>query len=171
MRRSNQPTARRRSLRRLGRRKGPAAPTPAAPGRPAVRDFQRSRVYTGEAQALERVPQLTFASVAQVQAYIDDLVASPWFLRRWPPVAVTVKDGRGSRRARTDGREWIALPRAMRREWVVLHELAHCLAPDKHGPLFCACYLQLVARQLGAEAEAALRGAFDQHRVKVAVEA
>lgn len=156
----------RKRLRGLGGRARPASP----PNPDSVRDFQRSRVYRSEAQALGHLPQLTFSTVAHVQAYLDDLVGSPWFRRHWRRVDVTVKDGRGSRRARTDGRGWIALPRAMRHEWVVLHELAHCLAADKHGPVFCACYLELVGRQLGAEAQAALRDAFQEHRVKLAVE-
>ena len=47
---------------------------------------------------------------------------------------------------------------------VVLHELAHLLAPtvEPHGAAFCGAELWLVRRVLGFEAYGALRHAFDR---------
>lgn len=161
-------------LRRLLRRTppppsrgGPAsAPAPAT-----VRDFQRSRVYRSEESCLPSVSQRGFRRVEQMQEYVDQLLAAPACACRRPGLRVTVKDGRGSRRARTDGASWIAVPRPMRQEWVLLHEAAHCLTSDKHGPEFCACYLELVGWRLGAEAQCALRQAFTVNRVRVGPDA
>jgi putative metallohydrolase (TIGR04338 family) len=105
-----------------------------------------------------------------MQAYVDEVLAGPLCATLRPGLSLTVKDGRGSRRARTDGAHWIAVPRAMRREWVLLHEVAHCLTADKHGPEFCACYLALVRRHLGHAAADALARAFADHRVRVGAE-
>ena len=154
----------------LRRRAAPAAPAPvASAARPtkAVRDFQRSRVYRSEESCLPSIPQRGFDRVEHMQAYVDELLATRFCRGLLAGGPITVKDGRGSRRARTDGSTWIAVPRAMRREWVLLHEVAHCLTPDKHGPQFCACYLELVRRRLGPEAADALALAFAGHRVRV----
>ena len=66
------------------------------------------------------------------------------------------------------------MPRWARKEWVILHELAHVIHWRQHGGRyeaghgwqFCDIYLQLIRYQLGPDAHAALRDAFKANRVK-----
>ncbi|MCB2054888.1 MAG: hypothetical protein KDE35_11685 [Geminicoccaceae bacterium] len=62
-----------------------------------------------------------------------------------PPPRVT--DGRGRRHA-CGSRAVIKLPRWSRTRPIVLHECAHGMAADGHGPLFMTAYLRLLARFL-----------------------
>ncbi|WP_159709790.1 TfoX/Sxy family DNA transformation protein [Geminicoccus flavidas] len=67
------------------------------------------------------------------------------FARRLGPDAVPprVEDGRGRRHA-AGSREVIKLPRWARTRPVVLHECAHGLATDGHGPDFVRAYVELL---------------------------
>ena len=71
----------------------------------------------------------------------------------WAPPRVT--DGRGRRHA-CGSREVVKLPRWARTAPIVLHECAHGLAADQHGPRFVAAYVALLERFLGMDG-AALR--------------
>ena len=127
---------------------GVTAPAPARPrAKLAVRrrrarsqpDFQRARVYRWEqAHVLPRdaVP----LGLAQVYRWAEADRAQE---AGWQPPEV--KDGRGRRHA-CGSREVIKLPRWARTRPIVLHECAHGLAPDKHGPRFVATYLDLLER-------------------------
>jgi hypothetical protein len=77
-----------------------------------------------------------------------------------------VTDGRGRRHA-CGSREAIKLPRWARTRAVVLHECAHGLARDMHGPEFVAVYVGLLERFAGLDA-AALRASLAEARVRVA---
>lgn len=68
----------------------------------------------------------------------------------WAPPKVT--DGRGRRHA-CGSRQVIKLPRWSRTTAVVLHECAHGLAADMHGPVFAAVYVELLARFAGLDAD------------------
>lgn len=68
--------------------------------------------------------------------------------RGWQPPEVS--DGRGRRHA-CGSREVIKLPRWARTAPVVLHECAHGLADDMHGPNFLRAYLELIEHFLGAD--------------------
>lgn len=64
----------------------------------------------------------------------------------WRPPEVT--DGRGRRHA-CGSRQMIKLPRWARSVPIVLHECAHGLADDKHGPRFVAVYVDLLVAFAG----------------------
>jgi hypothetical protein len=49
--------------------------------------------------------------------------------------------------------------------WTVLHECAHALTADAHGPQFCAAYLRLVAQYAGLEHAVALAREFTAGKV------
>src|SRR5689334_1566893 len=51
---------------------------------------------------------------------------------------------------------------------VLLHDLAHWLTDDGHGPKFSAVYLELGGVALASTAGGALRRSFDEHGVAVA---
>jgi hypothetical protein len=114
------------------------------------RDFQRGRVYAWEAQhvfphAGERL------SLAACRALVE--IAYRWREApgadpAWAPPRVT--DGRGRRHA-CGSREVIKLPRWARTRAVVLHECAHGMADDQHGPRFVAVYATLLEAFAGLE--------------------
>ena len=113
-------------------------------GAPKVRDFQRSRVYSWE-----RANVLPLSSdpltLAQCEALVDRVYRAcerpDPANHEWSPPRVT--DGRGRRHA-AGSREVIKLPRWARTRPIVLHECAHGMASDGHGPEFVAVYLDLL---------------------------
>lgn len=151
-----------------------------------TRDSQRQKLYDAERAALD-VKGLTmkrWETVPEMQAYVNKLLDSAWFKRHWPRKGgsegiwlgangfvfapkVEVRDGRGHRRA-TYGGGVIQMPKWARKEWVMLHELAHYVTPQRpaHGWQFAANYLLLVQHQLGKEAADALRAKFKFFRVR-----
>lgn len=154
------------------------------------RDNQRSRVYKAE-RCLRVAPDRM--TLEACQAYVDGITAGRWWRRHWPTSpGVTVKDGRGSRRARVDASHRgfclqveMEVPRWARDPAVLLHELAHVahdtaqrnrhlgmsrnpsyVAEAPHGWQFCQTFLRLVRHYLGVEQEARLRASFKEHRVR-----
>ena len=115
--------------------------------RPAARprDFQRARVYRWEAEhvfplAADRL------SLEQCRALVERAYRwreAPGSDPGWAPPTVT--DGRGRRHA-CGSRAAIKLPRWARTRAVVLHECAHGMADDQHGPGFVAAYVVLLER-------------------------
>ena len=60
----------------------------------------------------------------------------------------------------------VSIPRALRCELFVLHELAHALTFGGHGPEFCSAYLKLIRRFMGREVFEDLRFNFRANDVK-----
>lgn len=155
------------------------------------RDNQRARLYAAE-QVLEgrRVSRyaakhlidtepfsgrygVKIPSTKAIQAYVDDLTTSAWFVRRWGVRRIDYQNGRGSHATSGGflGSPTITIAQEHRRtEAVILHEIAHCLAPwfdaQPHGPEFAAIYLTLVRGVMGAESGKDLSAAFADRRVK-----
>lgn len=137
------------------------------------RDTQRQKLYRAEevlrrdgAPGAER-----FGSVTEMQAFVDKLVTYAWWKRAFPyDRHITVKDGRGRRSACGDPvfRE-ISMPTWSRTKAVLLHEVAHVVAPRDvawHGWEFAEVYLKLVQHCLGADEAKALKASFKQHHVR-----
>jgi hypothetical protein len=132
------------------------------------RDFQRARVYRWEAEhvfphAGERLP-LARCRILVEQAY-------RWFEApepdpAWAPPLVT--DGRGRRHA-CGSRQAIKLPLWARTRAIVLHECAHGMADDQHGPGFVAVYVLLLERFAGLD-QRQLLATLAASGVKVAAE-
>lgn len=83
-------------------------------------------------------------SLEQCRTLVDQAFRwreAPGTSRSWTPPAVT--DGRGRRHA-CGSRAEIKLPRWARTRAVVLHECAHGMADDQHGPGFVAAYVALL---------------------------
>ncbi len=134
---------------------------------PRQRDSQRRRVYAWEAAVLDPTAgrQLSLAACA---ALIEE--AYRWHerpdtgTRDWqPPV---LGDGRGRRHA-CGSRQVIKLPRWARTRIIVLHECAHGMSDDGHGPGFVRAYVTLLCRFAGHD-RAALEASLRAHKVKVA---
>lgn len=160
------PSGKRTEVKRAKRRQvahGPA--TGKRPARP--RDFQRRRVYDWE-EAVLAPTKGGRLSLAACERQIE--AAFRWHERPdpgdrdWrPPV---LGDGRGRRHA-CGSRAVIKLPRWARTRVIVLHECAHGMSTDGHGPQFVRAYLRLLHHFLGhdtTELEASLR----RHGVMVA---
>ena len=152
------------------------------------RDFQRSRVYDAEhlvhrifdrsaeypvvdvAGSRIALPvERKFASIDSVQRYVDGVLALPWVSSTWDrasaPDRVRERSGEGQAHYQRIG-SIMAVPgyRAgsgwALRELVILHELAHHLAPDiesAHGGPFVDRLLTLVDGIVGPEAALLLR--------------
>jgi len=114
-----------------------------------------------------------FASVESVQTYVDAVLRLNWVIATWPrakvPVRVRSRAGQAAAHYEFDTAV-IAVPPSSRgsawamRELVVLHELAHHLAPPgsdpAHGSDFVDRLLTLVEEVIGAEAAFLLRVTF-----------
>lgn len=108
----------------------------ASPKRP--RDFQRSKVYSWERAVFGRpTEKLTLAQCAELA-------------QKLCPFKVTVKDGRGQRKALAyHASRTISLPKWSRNEWVVIHECAHLLTGQEyasHGAQYMKVYIELLEK-------------------------
>lgn len=112
----------------------------ALPQRP--RDFQRSRLYRWESANVLPRDRRTLS----LDACRD--LAREVFAARLAEPPPRIEDGRGRRHA-AGSRQVIKLPRWARTRPIVLHECAHGLSTDAHGPDFVRVYLELLAAFLG----------------------
>lgn len=153
------------------------------------RDAQRSRVYEAEhlvhrifdravefpvvevaGSHLTLPVERKFAAIADIQRYVDAVLALRWIGEAWPrraAVPVTVQERTGAAQAtylrdrcvmavpaHRSGSAWAL------RELVILHELAHHLADDRephHGPGFVDRLITLVDGIVGPEAALLIR--------------
>ncbi|MGW5387756.1 TIGR04338 family metallohydrolase [Nocardia sp. NPDC003963] len=113
-----------------------------------------------------------FASVDSVQRYCDRVLGLDWVRARWTSakIPVRVRSRAGNIAAHYEAADAVLAVPLHRgdsaawalRELVVLHELAHHLAPDPaaeaaHGTRFCGRYVDLVEGVIGPEAALLLR--------------
>ncbi len=131
------------------------------------RDSQRARLYRAEGQvdAGRSLP-----TVPSMQAWVDGLVATDWFVARWGDRAFEVRPGFGHRRATADAVNGVLqMPKWARSELVLLHEIAHCLTPltfASHGPEYAGVLLALARRGIGPGTAQLLEDAFARERVR-----
>ncbi|WP_336086378.1 TIGR04338 family metallohydrolase [Nocardia sp. SSK8] len=159
-----------------------------------ARDTQRAKVYDAEhlvrgvfdraeefghrgidayGSRLTLPVERKFASVESVQSYTDKVLSLNWVRTQWDrasiPIMVRARSGTSAAHyepetavmavpLHTGSTAWAL------RELVVLHELAHHLAPDAseapHGPEFCTRYVELVDGVIGPEAAFVVRATF-----------
>ena len=138
----------------------------------------QAEVYAAEHEALSGRGR-RWARVRDAQAYVDALVGSPWFTERWPHFVRCAVERRGSGsvystnavldRRRVDGAPTegaVLMADGCLCQEVVLHELAHLLAPPDsgHGPEFLAVQTELVRREMGFYAFVEYREALARRR-------
>lgn len=111
------------------------------------RDTQRKRVYEVERATLWGHGR-RFSSIAEIQTYVDDMLKQRWLVERFGFRRVDVEKGIEGTSARGYSSGKITLPSWAWHEPVVLHELAHVLAPSDcvHGGEFVGI-LRLFVRQ------------------------
>ena len=132
-------------------------------------DPQRRSVYRAEA-GIRRLPD-DLQSLEGAERFLIEVITSDWFLARFQSVAVHVRDGQHDTLASATSfysSAFISLPVWAYRRGVVLHELAHALSDDGHGPRFVRIYIDLVDRWMGAEAADLLREGCAQRGVEIA---
>jgi putative metallohydrolase (TIGR04338 family) len=137
-----------------------------------VRDTQRSKVYAAEAKfrSLNLQPQLfadaKFNDIWLCQNYVNRILDQQWFRARFGERQITVDYGRNGGMAY--GSRKITLGVWARQPIVILHEIAHCVAPSqtRHGAEFAGIFLFLVKQVYGAEAAKQLRACYKEARVK-----
>ncbi len=164
-----------------------------------ARDGQRSKVYAAEqfvrtlfdrgAQHRSRAidffgaqltlpPEGRFGSVESVQRYVDEVLALPGVVQRWPaPGQLGVRPRRAATAAHYENREGtgvIAVPDRSAADWalrelVVLHEVAHHLCEGDgpaHGPRFVATMCELTTAVMGPEVGHVLRVVYAKEGVR-----
>ncbi len=133
------------------------------------RDTQRSRVYAWEALAVQQctgrsIHDPDFKTLDECIAFADPI----WRRERGrlglagkaaPPIE---RPSWGQTSALAHASHRITLPRWARSRWVILHELAHRLTPDRstdagHGPRFVGCLIGLASRWIGYDASLLMR--------------
>jgi putative metallohydrolase (TIGR04338 family) len=162
------------------------------------RDAQRSKVYAAEGfvrtlfdraaehgtrtidffgASLTLPPEARFGSVDGVARYVDEVLALPAVVQRWPAAGeLAVRSRRGATAAHyenADGAATIAVPDRRPADWalrelVVLHEIAHHLHPigPAHGPGFVATLCALAELVMGPEVGHVLRVVYAKEGVK-----
>lgn len=114
------------------------------PKRP--RDFQRSKVYRWERACVHHLLDHEVLSLDECRSLVEEVYLwhdQPTKIDGWSPPIVS--DGRGRKHA-CGSRDVIKLPRWARHRTIVLHECAHGMTNDGHGPEFVACYIRLLGR-------------------------
>ena len=132
-------------------------------------------LYTAEDASISKVGR-RWSRVRDAQAYLDELIGGDWFGDRWPHLLRCTIERRGA------GSVWsashcldpdrhhptsegvILVSDKGLTEPVLLHELAHLLAPPDagHGPPFAQVLLDLVRHQMGVVPYAELLHALRQ---------
>lgn len=142
---------------------------------PRERDSQRQKLYNAE--DFLRTEGKKMPTVPEIEAYVQDLVSSAWFRKRYPSLAHTgIKVGDGRRRSTACAswlRRQISMPKWSRVESIVLHEVAHLCTNEIHGTLvashgwqFASILVELVQHQMGKRAADGLKESFRNHRVR-----
>lgn len=135
-------------------------------------DAQTQLVYQAEAWLEDEHRGKHFRTLSEVRDFLDRIFSSRWFQRNHRNLcAYDLRDGRGAKRGigglLPGGIARITLPRGrLRCELFVLHELAHSLAHDGHGPHYLFAYVNLVRRFIGREAATALRVSLTSMRAR-----
>ena len=137
------------------------------------RDNQRTRLYTAESvirkSQSDKYAKYLDGSIPSCQEYVNALLKTAWFSRRWMVRHVNVKSGKGAR----GGISGISLGKWARCEAVILHELAHnlvprtCLDAAAHGPEFAGVFHYLVQQVMGKEEASKLKASFKENKVRM----
>jgi putative metallohydrolase (TIGR04338 family) len=158
----------------------------------AVRDAQRQQIYRAgdglewvydhavhslsveiAGVPLQLEPESKFGDLAAIQNYVDRVLDMPSVIARFgKKFRVTVRERKGAKSAHYQACV-IAIhtgganrARWAMRELVVLHELAHHMAPgDKHGPRFATALVDLIDLVMGPQAALAMSLLYRQEGV------
>jgi len=106
-----------------------------------MKDYQQQRVYRWEDAVVgPRCPRTI--AIASAQVYVDGV----WMAQGWikpPRVQPLAKQ---TRRVQARASHGMLQLSSVTPGWVILHELAHALTDDGHGPNFVGMYIDLLER-------------------------
>ena len=115
-------------------------------------DFQQYKVYSAERRA--------FAEHNNLMSWREAAVLTREWAKVWGielrAINVLSENSKWGGQA-SPWNKSICYPSRGATRWIIAHELAHHLANDRHGPVFCAWYLRLVQNHIGKYADETLR--------------
>jgi len=139
------------------------------------RDFQRSKLYDAESSVFPMYePVEKYRQLDDCHEFLKKIMATEYWKRHKGWKRIKIGDGRGRRSAcYKPHRRQVCLPLWARNEYVMIHEMAHCLVHKTqgdsrvwHGTHFAGHYLQLVDELLGMDESSKLMESFDKKGVK-----
>lgn len=137
-----------------------------------MRDVQKARLYKSE-QAIRDSHGRHARNYAEAVAFIRAVEASEQYQTVFNnPARLNVSQFFGVSKAYyTPGTDTLTLPAYVDGPWaynvlVLLHEMAHHLEIDSHGPRFAGAFLYLVQQFAGQTAADALSAQFDKNKVR-----
>jgi putative metallohydrolase (TIGR04338 family) len=142
-----------------------------------AKDNQRARHYAAERFLYEDAESFLVkkykhlelsnkSSIQDCQNYVDLILSQNFLRKRFGNRKIWVQSGRGGGVAYGSSR--ITLGTWARNESIILHEIAHCLAPSgvKHGAEFSGIFLFLVKNIFGDDTAKKLRESYKENRVR-----
>lgn len=154
-----------------------------------MRDGDKAKVYAAEGivqgmldrggvvqihgSTLVLEPETRFGNLDAVRTFVAGVQASPWYRERYPDAEpLTVRQRRGAMRGHYEpdtstialhDNERVGVAFAMRALYV-LHEMAHHVTRDHHGPDFRREYVEHVRQVIGETVAFILTDAFREVR-------
>lgn len=131
-------------------------------------DPQREQVYEAESDVwpAEEADMLT---LEELRWQLEEIQGSAWFKKAFPRAKrIPLMDGRGDQYSR-GGPDGIHLIKRSRHIDVLIHEVAHVVAPvgvEWHGSLYCGIELYIVGKYFGSKTKVELRRAFRRRGVR-----
>jgi len=140
----------------------------------SFRDSQKQKLYDAETitRRLMEKQNLnpSFSSIEEIQKFIDKLISSAWFKKRFGDnVVCKVINARENQRTAYARFHNISLPHWAWNKVVVLHELSHIVSrhyEGSHGRFFARAFLEIVRHVLGQEAAWILKKYYKKGKVK-----
>ena len=109
-----------------------------------MRDFQRSKVYAWEQKYVAPMQSATL-SIEKAELFVKGVWLS---LGLAGPPIVELMPKQATQYFATGCRSRVRL-RPVTPTWIVIHELAHALADDRHGANYMGIYIKLLDKVLG----------------------
>jgi hypothetical protein len=130
-----------------------------------TKDYQRARVYDAERLFLRSSSASSLNHVFYIHSLLPKITEFGSFDIK--SITISSKSIRPIAFPSNDYKIKIKVP-YYASKGLILHELAHCIAPKgiKHGPLFCAIYLRLLEIEFGREVKDEMIESFKKHKVQ-----
>lgn len=132
-------------------------------------DGRKQNLYDAEKNVYPNIHTGDFESLLETAEFVGDVIRRAWWQRRYLCRYVGLRPGYGATRGIQKSAAQIVLPKRVRNQWYVLHELIHITVPKPHaahGRLFCARFLEIVRWHFGDEVGRQLKEAYQSNNVK-----
>ncbi len=131
-------------------------------------DPQQFALYDAEAEAGKHRDIVHYGTKEQARAFVERVAASPEWRALGGRQDIKIVWTRHDSGVATcyAGRYQICLPGWAYDQRVILHEMAHLVTHDKHGPIFAGTALMLYRKFITARFADAQEAAYTKHGVK-----